>query len=158
MSTSRVHRVLAVADWRADPRVVADTLLAETLGEPSVFGLLVPARLPGLTWIGDPNASRPCAERHLAELERLARARGLAVEIATVGDPERAAAITAALEDWEADRVLLFDSRPARIARRVAKRLRRPVDPVAIAPEVRRRPRGSLKGLAALWRPHCEIS
>ena len=158
MSTTEVQRVLAVADWRVDPTVVADALAAESRATPTAFGLLVPARLSGLTWIGDPKASCPCAERQLREIERLARERGVAIETAAVGDPERAAAITAALEDWDAERVLLLDPRPARVARRVARRMRLPVDALVTAVDVRRRGGRSLRGLAALWRPQCEIS
>jgi hypothetical protein len=122
-----MNRVLAVADWSVDPGAVADALAAAGDGERTAFGFLVPARLPGLAWIGDPNASRPCAERQLAELERLARERGLTVEVATVGDPERLAAITTSLETWDADRISLFDRRPRRLARRLERKTGRPV-------------------------------
>jgi hypothetical protein len=152
------HRVLAVADWRADPGVVVDALLAEGRREPTVFGLLVPATLPGLTWVGDPKASGPCAERQLAALQRLAREGGLAVETATVGDPEPVAATVAALDLWDADRVDLFGPRAPRAARRVERRTGRHVKPIVVAPPVRRRARRSLRGLAALWRPQCEVS
>lgn len=125
MSARGTQRVLAVADWRVDPGAVADTLAAER--GPTAFGFLVPASLPGLAWIGNPNASRPCAERQLAELERLARERGLTVETAAVGDPERVAAIAAALDTWDADRIALFDRRPRRLARRLERKTGRPV-------------------------------
>jgi hypothetical protein len=155
---STTHRVLAVADWTVDPAVVADAMLAESRREPTVFGLLVPARLPGLTWVGDPKASCPCAARQLSEIERLARDRGVTVVSATVGDPERASAIEAALDTWAAERVLLFDPRPGRVARRVARRMRRPVKALVTTAAVRRRPRRSPSGLAAFWRPQCDIS
>ena len=127
MSATRVHRVLAVADWSVDPGVVANALLAESKRQPTAFGLLVPARLPGLAWIGDPNASRPCAERQLVELEHLARERGLSVETASVGDPERVAATAASLDAWDADRIVLFDRRPLNVARRLQRKTGREV-------------------------------
>ena len=133
MDTSRIdggegpQRILAVADWSVDPQVVADALLEENEREPAIFGLFVPSRLPGVDWIGDPYASRPCAERLLGELERLARARGLTVDGARVGDPERVSAIRASAEGWLADRVLLFErprmgpTSPFSVARRVRR-------------------------------------
>jgi hypothetical protein len=125
--------VLAVADWAVDPGAVAKALRAEHDRQPVVFDLLVPSRLPGLDWIGDPNASRPCAEQQLSELARLARKLGLVVDRTSVGDPERVAAIAAALDSGAADRVLLFDRRralaahPLSVARRVQRRTGRAV-------------------------------
>jgi hypothetical protein len=103
------RRVLAVVDWRVGPSAVADALQVSVKDEPTYFGLLVPARLPGLDWIGDPNASCPCAERQLQELERVFGGRGMAIERAMVGQPERVPAIRAMLESWPADGVVLFD-------------------------------------------------
>jgi hypothetical protein len=158
MSTATTHRVLAVADWGIDPGAVADALLTEADGEPTAFGLLVPATLPGLAWIGDPNASRPCAERQLAELQRLARERGLTVETALVGDPEPVSAAVASLDLWDADRVLVLDRRPERLVRRLRRKTGRRIAQIAVAPQVRPRRRRSLMGLAAGLRPQCEIS
>ncbi len=131
MNAPNTQRVLAVADWSVDPAAVADTLARERGA--TTFGFLVPARLPGLAWIGNPNASRPCAEHQLAELERLARERGLTVETAAVGDPDRVAAIAASLETWDADRIALFDRRSRRLARRLARKTGRPVRTLRLA-------------------------
>ena len=128
MSATHINnhsRVLVVADWSVDAGTVIDALRAE---DPrTVFGLLVPARLPGLGWIGDPTASRPCAESLLREVERGASRHGLGVELAQVGDPERVGAILDVLETWPASRVLLLEGRPAparhpfSVERRVAR-------------------------------------
>jgi hypothetical protein len=83
------NRILAVADWSVDPRVVARALRARSMIYPTVFSLLVPSRLPGLDWVGNPNASRPCATQRLAELEQLCRVSNVSVATASVGDPER---------------------------------------------------------------------
>jgi hypothetical protein len=131
-------RVLAVADWSVDPEVVAQTLLAESEREPTVFGFLVPSRLPGLDWIGDPYASRSCAERLLRELERLMRLHGLAVDGASVGDPERVSVIRASAESWRADRILLFERsrreprNPFSLARRVRRNAGYVVERIAV--------------------------
>jgi hypothetical protein len=141
------RRVLAVADWSIDPRAVADVLRAESDEEPSVFGLLVPSRLPALDWIGDPYASRPCAERQLDALGRLAEAQGLVIERAGVGDPERVAAIRTFLHGWSADRILLCDrgrivsDHPLSVRRRLARSTDQAVQRVAVSspPSARRR-------------------
>jgi hypothetical protein len=135
MSTKQVHladhppsRLLAVVDWSVDPRRVAELLRAENQRAPTIFALLVPSRLRPVEWIGDPYATRPCAERQLDELSRLSKLSGLAVEAADVGDPERVAAIRAFLEGWPAERVVLFDRaralppHPLSIARRIERR------------------------------------
>ena len=156
MCATHLERTLAVADWDADPVAVTDELAAANARRPSVFGLLVPARLHGLAWIGDPKASCPCAERQLAELERLARERGLRIATATVGDPERVGAVTASLDLWDAERVVLLGRRASRVARRVARKTGRRVARVAIPSQVRPRRGGALSALAAFRRPHCE--
>lgn len=121
------RRILAVADWSVDPRLVADALRERSVIEPTVFGLLVPSRLPGLDWVGNPNASRPCAAQQLSELVRLCRAAGVSVAEASVGDPERVPAIRAALDTWTASGVLLFERKrsvfptPLRLASRVRR-------------------------------------
>jgi hypothetical protein len=135
-------RILAVVDWSVDPRAVVDSLRAQAEHGAAV-GLLVPARLPGLDWIGDPYATRPCAERQLAELERLARQHGVGIERATIADPERVGAIRDTLEGWPADRIMLFDRRrvlagnPLSVARRVARASGRVVERLAMTPAPR---------------------
>jgi hypothetical protein len=139
--------ILAVADWSVDPGRVVESLRAVHDRGAAVFRLLVPARLPGLEWIGDPRASCPCARRQLVEIERRARSAGLAIESADVGDPERVAAIRTALEARPAERILLFDRarvlavHPLSVARRVARHTGRRVERIAIrnASEGRRR-------------------
>jgi hypothetical protein len=154
-------RVLAVADWSIDPKAVIDALRVAGEGAPTTFGLLVPSRLPGLDWVGDPHASRPCARRQLDELERLAMQNGLAVGHAKVGDPERVSAVCQLLGDWAADRVVLFDrsrilpAHPLSVTRRIARATDRPVERIAIADRpsgrsiVRRAPRCSPLAQAA---------
>jgi hypothetical protein len=143
-------RVLAVADWAIDPRLVAEALEVESDHEPTVFGLLVPSRLFGLDWIGDPYASCRCAGRQLGELERLMQMRGMTVESARVGDPERVSAIHATLEAWPADRIVLFDRdrllprHALSVARRVERSTGRAVERVAV-PAAPATPRGFLR-------------
>ena len=129
-----VHRVLAATDWRIDPRQVIDALLEQHHREPrSDFGLLVPALLPGLDWIGDPFASRPCAQRQLLALKTLGREAGLSITGGSVGDPEFAGAIDNALSAWPADAILLVTRRrrallpPLVLARRVSRHTGLPV-------------------------------
>jgi hypothetical protein len=71
------------------------------------LGLVVPARLHGLDWVGDPRASIPCAQRQLAAIEGLAATAGLPLAAASVGDPDPLAAIGDALADWPAEELLL---------------------------------------------------
>lgn len=108
-SRSTLPRVLVVADRSLDPKSVSDALSAHDQSDPSEFALLVPAKLGRLEWIGDSTASRPCAERQLAELVEQLRTAGLPVIRASVGDPEQLAAITDVLDEYPADRILLFE-------------------------------------------------
>lgn len=142
---SQPRRVLAVSDWSIDPKVVAEALRRESEREPTVFSLLVPSQLPGLDWIGDPNASRPCAERQLDAVGRLAHRLGVEIEHGGVGDPERVSAIRAFLEGWSADEILLYDRKraltahPFSVYRRLARGMGRAVKRVAV-PSANRRP------------------
>ena len=78
------HRILALADWHLDPEQVLREL--ERRRQPdTVFTLLVPAKLRALGWIGDPNASRPGAERLLSAVTERAKRAGIAIESALVG-------------------------------------------------------------------------
>ena len=137
---SYVPRVLAAADWRIDPRQVIDALLEHDRGESrSDFGLLVPALLPGIDWIGDPFASRPCAERQLLALEALGREAGISIRAGSVGEPEFATAIDDALSAWPADAILIVARRrptlfpPLALARRVSRNTGLPVSNVGLS-------------------------
>jgi hypothetical protein len=134
-------RILAVVDWTVDPRRVVDALSREAGQSDAVaIDLLVPSRLPGLDWVGDPGASRPCAEHQLVALWRLATAAGLRVDRGGVGSPERVSAVRSWVETWGADRILLFD-RERRLPRhplsaetRLARSPAVPVIRLAVAP------------------------
>lgn len=135
-----IRRVLAVADWNLDPQTVVAALSAHDQDHPSLFGLLVPARLHGLDWAGDPDASRPCAERQLVSLERLCRKAGIPVEVGRVGDPEPAPAIGDSLTDWPAEEILLFGrgrrldvSHPLALARRLERATGLPVTRIGVS-------------------------
>ena len=137
---SLAPRVLAAADWRIDPRQVIDALVAHDQGEPrSDFGLLVPALLPGLDWIGDPFASRPCAERQLLALRELGGEAGISIGTGSVGDPEFGTAIDDALSGWPADAILIVTRRrpalfrPLVLARRVSRHTGLPVSHVGLS-------------------------
>jgi hypothetical protein len=123
-----IPHVLAVADWSLDPDVVVTAMSEHHRRQPAKFGLLVPSGLHGLDWIGDPYASRPCAERQLRALERLCREAGIPLETVSVGDPESAPAIDDVLLDWPAEQILLFRrnrrlrfSNPFTLTRRVKR-------------------------------------
>ena len=104
-------RVLVIADWRADPHAVIAACRRRT---GAGFAIVVPAWLHGLDWVGDPHASRPCAERQLATILRLAAAAGLEVELAAVGDPDPTSAVDDALQEFAAGEILLCRDRPRR--------------------------------------------
>jgi hypothetical protein len=108
IENGRVRRLLAVADWDLDPETVVAEMRNHGRVQPAQFGLLVPARLHGLDWVGDPRASRPCAERQLLEPQRLCRNAGIDVGPARIGDPEATPATVEALADWPAHQILIF--------------------------------------------------
>lgn len=125
----RVRRVLAVADWSIDPEVVAEALAAHDRREAAVFGLLVPARLAPLDWVGDPKAACPCASEQLERLRRRAQLQGAKVDAALVGDPEPVPAVDDALAAWPAEEIVVFErerrlsvSHPLSVARRLGRR------------------------------------
>jgi hypothetical protein len=123
-----IDRALVVADWSLDPAGVIAALQARYARRRSQFALLVPASLHGIAWAGDPNASRPCAERRLAELRLLSERSGVRVGMARVGDPETVPAVMDALEDWPAEQILLFGRRrrsPVPRALTLARRIER---------------------------------
>ena len=138
-----MERVLAVADWSVDPEAVISALRSDAEGSPVVFDLLVPARLPVLDWIGDPKASRPCAERQLSELVRLAGRYGVSVASRSVGDPERVAAIRALADSLAPDRIVVFERarliprHPLSVIRRAGRATGRGVERVVLPPAPR---------------------
>jgi len=150
-SDPQSRRVLVVIDWSVDPDAVAEAVSADTRNEHLAYSLLVPARLPGLDWVGDPEASRPCACDQLERAEASFRRHGLTVMLGRVGDPERLPAILDLLEESPADEVVIFD-RPRRVsfchALSLVRRLRRKTGlgvhrltaPLAPARSDRRRP------------------
>jgi hypothetical protein len=73
--------------------------------------LLVPARLHGLDWAGDPYASVPCARRAAEEIARILEAAHLPLDSVEVGDPDPVAAIIDALSDQPADRLIVLERR-----------------------------------------------
>jgi hypothetical protein len=105
-------RVLAVIDWTADPDAVVAALGRRAAGRDSGFGLLVPAWLHGIDWVGDPTASVPCAERQLGSLLQLCDRAGLVVGAAAVGDPDPITAAVDALRGWPAAELLLCTGAP----------------------------------------------
>jgi hypothetical protein len=137
--TNAPHRILAVADWDLEPAAVVSELSARVDGGPASAGLLVPARLHGIDWAGDPRSSRPCAERQLLALEGIGRQLGLQIEAAKIGDPEVVPAISDALDEWPAAEILLFDRRrrlalPHALAlpRRIERATHLPVTRIAV--------------------------
>ena len=79
---ARPGRVLVVADWRTDPEAIVAACVERYEQSGGHFALLVPARLHGLDWVGDPAASLPCAYRQLATLAHLAGSVGFAFHAA----------------------------------------------------------------------------
>ena len=106
-SDATTSRLLVVADWRTDPEAIVAACVERQEQSGGDFALLVPARLHGLDWVGDPAASLPCAYRQLATLAHLADSVGFAFHAAGVGDPDPVAAICDALHEWPADELLL---------------------------------------------------
>ena len=127
-----VNRVLAIVDWDADSERAAEALRTAAEAGPAAFGLVVPARLHRLDWVGDPIASVPCAERQLDAVAELAIRDGLDLARLGVGEPEALTAIRDALLRWPADEILLARARhlaprPFNLARRVRRATRLPV-------------------------------
>ena len=121
-----VRRVLAIADWRADAHAVTAAVVGRAAEGPAVFSVVVPAWLHGLDWIGDPTASRPCAQAQVEALEALWADAGIPLVRSTVGDPDPVAAAGDALEAWTADEVMVLTRRsspgtvhPFAVARRI---------------------------------------
>jgi hypothetical protein len=119
-------RVLVVADWRADPYGVLAACRRRAKEGPVTLGLVVPAWLHGLDWLGDPRSSRPCAARQLEDLVALAAAAALDVELAEVGDPDPTSAVEDARQAFGASEILVCGIRrgrghPLTLARRLQR-------------------------------------
>jgi hypothetical protein len=157
----RVHRVLAVADWSVDPEVVAEALRAHERRQAAIYGLLVPARLGALDWVGDPDAARPCAARQLTRLAHLAATSGVRIAAAKVGDPEPVPAVDDALADFPADEILVFErerrlrlAHPLSLVRRLARRTGLAVERVVVPSAESHDAADRLPGRRA---PHCAV-
>jgi hypothetical protein len=158
---STAERVLVVADWTADAEAVLAVCVQHRELSGGALRLLVPARLHGLDWAGDPAASVPCAQRQLTTIGRLADAVGFAFEGAAVGDPDPLAAICDALHAWPAGEVLLCTRRrgaavshPLDLARRTRRLTGLPVSRIQVRPSATPKPStGWLR-----WRSgHCAL-
>jgi hypothetical protein len=133
-------RLLAVVDWTLEPAAVVSDLRRHAQTRKTTFGLLVPAWLHGLDWVGDPTASEPCAERQLAALRQLTDLAGVPVETASVGDPDLGAAACDMLEAWPAEEIVLYTREGQHIvvpwpfgpASRIARASGLPVSRVAV--------------------------
>jgi hypothetical protein len=149
-------RVLVVVDWKLDAAALA-AVLERDVGRRGTVGLLVPAWLHGLDWVGDPSASFPCAERQLGTLARYLREAGVPIAYAAVGDPDSVTAIDDAVADWPADGILLFPPQrrlvaPAALS--LARRVERATGLPAARSSVARGPATARRGS---WRRggHC---
>jgi len=112
-------------------------------------------------WVGDPDASVPCAQRQLTTIGRLADAVGFAFEGVTVGNPDPLAAICDALHDWPAEEILLCTRRraaaashPLDLARRTRRLTGLPVSRIQVRPSATRQP---ATGWLRLRSGHCEL-
>jgi hypothetical protein len=153
------QRVLVVADWKADFGGVVEASRERNASSPTSFSLVVPARLHGLDWVGDPYSSVPCARRALAELGHMFRSSGLALNDARVGDPDPVAAITDIVLDERVDELLLCECRrhpqggPFDLASRARRATGLPVTRVSL-------PDAAIRTRASAWRlvrdGHCE--
>jgi hypothetical protein len=127
-------RILVVADWTVDPRAVIEACRTRAAQSPASFTLVVPAWLHGLDWVGDPAAAEPCARRQLETLTELASRAGLDVVAVVVGDPDVMSAIGDALQEHDAEEILLFErsgtlrrAHPFDLAHRARRATGRPV-------------------------------
>jgi hypothetical protein len=153
-------RVLVVADWTADPEAIVCACVERRGDSGGDFALLVPARLHGLDWVGDPGASLPWAYRQLATIAHLADSVGFAFDAAGVGDPDPVAAICDTVDEWPADEVLLCTrgrraavSHPLDLAHRIRRATGLPISLVRLGAATARR--------GGTWLPrrtgHCAV-
>jgi hypothetical protein len=107
MNRNSHTRVLVVADWDVDAQAIVAACERWNSQQPSAFRFVVPARLRGLDWAGDPWASVPCADRQLESITRSAQAAGLNVTSSAIGDPDVITAIGDAVAGEPADELVL---------------------------------------------------
>lgn len=103
--------VLLVSDWSVDADAVIEAARRRYGSDPVEFRLLVPAWLHGLDWAGDPEASRPCAQRHVDAVTALAAQAGLSLTDGQVGDADPMAAIGDVIGHGRTDELLLCTRR-----------------------------------------------
>jgi hypothetical protein len=140
-------RVLLVADWNVDPRAIVGAACRRAERGQAAFGLVVPAWLHGVEWVGDPTASVPCALRQMVAISSLADDAGLQLATAIVGDPDPATAVVDAIQCWPAGEVLLcvrgrrLTAGRLDLAHRVERMTGLPVQRAVVPPAARRRAR-----------------
>lgn len=127
------ERVLVVADWRADPHAITAGVLRRLEERAAVFGVVVPAWLHGVDWIGDPTGSVPCAQAQADELGRRFADAAIPLVSVAVGDPDPVAAAEDALDAWPAHGLLLLTTSPrVDLGRRLERATGLPTKRVAI--------------------------
>jgi hypothetical protein len=153
-----VSHALVVADWTADPQAVIDVCAAHHQPPSAAVGLLVPARLHGVDWVGDPYASVGCARRALAAALRLAELQGIPLQTAQVGDPDPIAAITDAVLERPIDLLVLCMADGHLTTRSLAERARKAARiPVSVhRVPAQRQPRHRLT-VHHLFAGHCQL-
>jgi hypothetical protein len=122
---------------------------------------MVPARLHGVDWVGDPYASVPCATPALADLARLFDRAGVPVHRAQVGYHDAIAAIMDITLDHNFDEILLCERKrplpnhPFDLAHRARRVTALPVVAMAL-------PDATPQVLAQVWRRfrqgHCSLT
>jgi hypothetical protein len=157
-NSASIPRVLVVADWAADPYSVIAACRRRAADDNATLALVVPALLHGIDWIGDPNASRPCAARQLAALTDLARRAGIRFALVDVGDPDPTSAVDDAIAEFAATEILLCHgearrSHPLDLAHRLQRATGMRVE--TSSPGRRRAPRGRYRRHGVLAGGHC---
>jgi hypothetical protein len=117
MSSQRgtmARKILSVIDWTVDPGD-AIAALAQLQGDDEIT-IVVPAKLHGLDWIGDPQASVPCARRQAHALRHEAAVQGVNLRYVAAGDPDPSAAAIDFCLQWPFDEVAVIGF-PARVAK-----------------------------------------
>jgi hypothetical protein len=108
------RKILSVVDWTVDPgKAIAALAQMERDDE---ITIVVPAKLHGLDWIGDPQASIPCARRQAHALRHEAAVQGLNLRYVAAGDPDPSAAAMDFCLRWSFDEVAVIGL-PARVAK-----------------------------------------
>jgi hypothetical protein len=108
------RKILSVIDWTVDPGE-AITALAQ-LQDDEEITIVVPAKLHGLDWVGDPRASIPCARRQAHALRHEAAVQGVNLRYVAAGDPDPSAAAMDFCLQWSFDEFAVIGF-PARVAK-----------------------------------------